>query len=397
MNKFWFRWMTVSHFWKWEHGKRIDLNNPYSKDIIKDLNLLWKILNNWSNASSEQKEKLKTEYTEYSFDDNYKKWTIIFNYVNFMIKKELKTLEIKNNFRLLSELIKFRNENDLWHSSVEGPKRDEWLNIWEPIREWNIVELEKLEIELKSIFDKIKEIYQNWYNENEIIELINNSEKWIKRQSAEEVNQFYDNEEEIQWKLKHNDLKLHEAMWATKDISKIHALENTWQMKQSFYEYDLRNWIYKNKEKIEIVIIDDIEEIREKIISLLPRELDQFNINFEEFDNLKELKENFTFTKFRWTNINKKVFYILDNNFFYEKKDTYPGINMWVEFYNFLKENKPEILDKVAVFSSYDKDEIIEKFGEDVKTIPWKWVQYTDSVHISAISEWIKEKMWEEK
>lgn len=390
-----FRWMTKSSFWRWIK----EITTPlylYNKDSEKDIELLWKILNNWINADYEQKTKLEKEYFEDLFDDNYKKWIIIFNYVDFMIEKQLKTLEIKNNFKWLSALIKFRNENDLWYSNVDGNKRDEWLSIWEPIREWNIEELEKLKITLKSISNNIKKIYENWHNKKEIITLINNSEQWIKRESSENINKFFNNEENIQWKLNRNSIKLHDSIFNTISITKRHELESTWQIKQYFYEYSLRNWIYENKEELKIIIIDDVQEVREKIISLLPKELDEFNVQFDEFDNLQEIKEHLTLSKHIWINIKESVFYILDNNFFYDKEKSYPTADMWVELYNFIKKQEPKLLDQIAIFSSYEKSELILKFGENIKTISWKWFQYADCYHIWEISNWIKWKMWKE-
>ena len=147
------------------------------------------------------------------------------------------------------------------------------------------------------------------------------------------------------------------------------------------------------KKEITVVIIDDVEKYRKKILDLLPEELKDYKINFEEFSSRNWIK---LYLKTK-NEVEKDVFYILDNNFYKYEEDTSPTSNMWLEIYNFLKRKKPYILEKIAIFSSSDEDEIKEKFGNDIMIIPWKWTGISSSVHIWTIWNWIKEKMGEEK
>ena len=212
----------------------------------------------------------------------------------------------------------------------------------------------KLKIELRKYKKQLREwaINQNTFDLN--IERINN-----KLLECENYNEFL---------VKQREKKVNETRKTKNKVSYIPEL----------------------KEKIHIVIIDDLIEVREKIKNLLPDVLDNYEVSITEIDNYNDAEE-----EFRYSSIySEKVFYILDNNFYEKSWDNFTKANTWFKLYNWIKTNKAkEFLKNIAIFSSSEKEEIEQKFGKNIKIIPWKWTKYSDSIHIDSISEWIKESL----
>lgn len=197
---------------------------------------------------------------------------------------------------------------------------------------------------------------------------------------------------EIQKLLNKEALRLHKEFSSAErrwNMELFYNLQYSRQEKYSIYEKKIISEWYLDKSRLNIVIIEDLIDIRYKIIEILPEMLwDKYRISFQTIDNFEDAKTDIEITNLVWQNL-EKTFYILDNNFYFDDKTENIKIDAWIELYNFILSNpiiRKEFLENITILSS--DENIWLKFPEWVNIIKWKSDYNTN--YILQISNWIK-------
>ena len=153
-----------------------------------------------------------------------------------------------------------------------------------------------------------------------------------------------------------------------------------------------------HKKQLNITIVEDIKDVREKIKNILPGLLwEDFDVRFEEFDNLEEAKNylrDFVQEIIYWDEI-----LLLDNTFPVNKDYwlTREASKSGTNLYDFLWTNLDEfylwkLRENIAIISGL-KPEILERKYEwiDINNIiPWKDKNFDE--FIEKVNNWVKER-----
>jgi len=160
----------------------------------------------------------------------------------------------------------------------------------------------------------------------------------------------------------------------------------------------------KNYDKffVKIVIIDDIEIIRKKIIKFLPDFLwDDFILEFVEINNLEDALLYYN----SWINnllYNSNELILLDNTFYFDKMNRQLSSNSWLELYNFLTEadkvhyeNNPywkDVAENIAIISWLPKWVLQRKYSLSVDANFISWKNDSTDEFLDNLWKWIKNK-----
>lgn len=356
-----FRWQTKPPYLSDSIENAKFASNFWDYNSEKEINFLKKLFSKiWV-------DNFKIQTNDYSFwiIETYKKWELFQILINEFTSEQLVAFKAKNRKEYLDTLFKEEYRKDL----------ESFRNLEIDIK--NAKKELDLSIKLSDLEKNIVSKYMKW-EKSEILKLF----RAIFIIPYLEAKQISLNEIKIKHKLNAKTTQLHEEIWRIRDRKwNYQELESTWHMKLCEYEKDLRS----EKPEINVLIVEDQEKIRDKIINILSNQLGDYLINFREIDSFEEARDTIQMTKL------KNYYIILDNNF-YEKKFSPFGrhieADMWVKLLEYISKYKEDLLSKIIMCSS-DKD-IASKIPANVDFVRWK--EYGASWFIYSIAEKIRWK-----
>lgn len=302
---------------------------------------------------------------DFYFLDKYDKWSMLLKSLDYIISLQKHSFEIINKKIYLDTLFSeeyINNMSAFAELKLSFKHEEESLNLSK---------------EMETAKNDILTAYKSWENYKKISLLFKN----ILNISYDESYEICKKEKYIIFKLNAKTNELHKKIFSIQNKwLDYQELEKTWQIKLYKYEKDLRD----EKPEINIIIIDDLERIRYKMMKILSNQLDKYIVNFREMDSFEEAKDTIQMTTL------KNYYLILDNNF-YEKKyylhtrSIEP--NMWVKLFDFISKYRESIIDNIIICSS--DDNIDEKFPKSVDIIKWKSLTNLDYINeIAYIIKW---------
>ena len=227
---------------------------------------------------------------------------------------------------------------------------------------------------------------------------------WVRRRKWERKPSFLDADEKTVNQLKKiakKELRIQLNNW---DITQEEYSEKLKEARL-IIENEKRKEIIKNTDKKDPIIENTINEEAFKIISIMAIEdNDRLAENLYKIEEkLLELwikSEIYIAKTLDWfqakmseTQIPSTTFYVLDD-MFPEDAYWYPRKNMWVKAYDSIVDRHTDFKDiqsainRTAVVSSSEVEELREAYWERVRIIEWK--SSYDISYISKIAEWIK-------
>lgn len=360
-----FRWQTETTLSDLDNSEFLWKRNLKQNNHRKDIQLIAKI----RAISYDKYRELYFWELHWAFDsadlydENYETWEAFYNFLDNSIDKQLEVVELKwrkDHLDKFMELYVNKQDKTEWREYLENYTEEKY----------------KLKDELEELKEELIQMYKG-NRFKAIISLFNDSEKWIQRIDRKKIAKIMDWEDRIQYLLRLESERLHEEIFAQgRSVESFQNLESTWQEKHMIYEHQIRSEWYFDKIKLKVIIIEDIEKIRDSIMSRLPKALwEEYRVDFDTVDNLEEAKQTLE-TNYMLSKIKDKTFIILDNNFYAHNnrsENTSVKIDAWVKLYKWVL-SKPLIRDAFLnniIIASAD-DNIWEKFPEGANIVAWK-------------------------